>query len=1044
MDEQLTSPHSTAPTGAPDAELRPGARFGRYEIVCPLGAGGMGKVYRARDTRLGRDLAIKVLSRNSSPQKQDLERFEREARSASALNHPNIVTIFELGQVDTVYYIAMELVEGELLRSLLVSGRLPLSRALPIAAQIADGLAKAHGAGIVHRDLKPENVMISRDGFVKILDFGLAKSGASQFGGDMKGTTTVGEELTSEGTILGTVQYMSPEQARGAPVDFRSDQFSLGSLLYEMVSGRRCFERRSAMETIAAILRDDPEPVASLNPQVPAPLGWAIERCLAKDPKERYGSTRDLARDLATIRDRSSDAPLRHSPPCPNNLPAERTNLVGRSEEISALKDLLLRSEIQLLTLTGAGGIGKTRLALRAAVELAEHFPNGVCFVPLAGVTDPALISSAVAQALGVKESGREAAPGRVKEYLQDVRTNLLILLDSFEHLLAAAPVVAAFLSVTAKLKIVVTSRAPLHIYGEREFPVPPLPLPDLRATPSLEALTNNPAVALFLDRVAAVKSSFELTKENASAVAAVCARLDGLPLAIELAAARIKLLSPSAMETRLESRLQLLTGGAKDLPERQRTLRATIDWSYGLLAAAEQALLRRLSVFAGGCTLEAVEAVCNTKEDLGMDVFDGVASLVDKSLAQQTETVAGEPRFVLLETIREFGLECLAASGEEWATKRAHAAYFLVLAEECASPGQTEFVKLFEEEHDNFRAALQWLTQSGNAGWGLRLGAALFQFWETGEHLAEGRDRLEKLLKLEGAKARTNMRARVLFSAGVLAEEQGDYESAMALVEESLNIMRELNDARGAGVALNALAVNSQNRGDFGAARALFEESLAVWNGLGERVVVARSLSNLANVVKLQRDFALARSLFGQSLSIFSELGDRTGMAWSLNYEGDVARAQGEPDAARTLYDKSLAVFRQLDDKWGMAGCLADLASLAADDRNYEASRSLYRESLGLFQELGQKRGIARLLDTMACSAAAQSKPERSLRLAGASASLRRVLGIPLPLAEQTRIDEVLNKARRALADHVAAAAWMEGWATPVEKAIQYALSPD
>jgi predicted ATPase len=1022
-------------------DFRPGTRFGRYEIVCPLGAGGMGEVYRARDSHLGRDLAIKVLSRKASPEKQGLERFEREARSASALNHPNIVTIFELGQVDSVYYIAMELVEGELLRSILTAGPLSLNRAIPIAAQIAEGLAKAHEAGVVHRDLKPENVMISCDGFVKILDFGLAKLAGPGFDGNRE-TTTLRGTPTTAGTILGTVEYMSPEQARGVPVDFRSDQFSLGSVLYEMVTGRSCFRRRSAMETIAAILRDDPEPVASLNSQVPAPLCWAIERCLAKDPNGRYASTRDLARDLATIRERLSDAPLRHSPPCPNNLPAQRTNLVGRAQEVAALKELLLRNGIQLVTLTGPGGIGKTRLALKAAAEAAEHFPNGVCFVSLAGVTDPALISSVVAQALGVKESGGEAAVARVKEYLQDVRTSLLIILDNFEHLLAAAPIVAEFLTVAPKLKIVATSRAPLHIYGEHEFPVPPLALPDFRSTSSLEELSENPAVALFLDRVEAVKASFELTQENAGAVAAICARLDGLPLAIELAAARIKLLSPSAMETRLESRLQLLTGGAKDLPERQQTLRATVDWSYGLLSAPEQALLRRLAVFAGGCTLEGVEAVCNTKQDLGIDVFEGMASLVDKSLVQQIEAPKGEPRFVSLEIIREFGLECLIASGEEAATKRAHAAYCLVLAEECTSPAGPETISLFELEHDNFRAALEWLTRSGNAEWGLRLGAALFQFWETGEYLTEGRDRLEKLLKLEGAQSRTNLRARVLLSASVLAGEQGDYESASALVEESLSITRELNDARGVGVALNALAVHNRNRGDLVAARSLLEESLVVWRDLGDRIVVARSLNNLASVAKQQKDLALARSLFQECLSIFRELGDRAGTGWALNNTGDVARAQGDLEAARALYEESLAIFRQLDDKWGMAGCLADLGSLACDRKDYQVSRSFYTESMKLFQELGQKRGIAHLLDTVACSAAAQSNPERSLRLAGAAAALRRVLGMQLPSTEQERLDEILHKARHELPDNIAAAAWMEGWATPVEKAIQYALS--
>jgi predicted ATPase len=1044
MDGQPITGHSVLPR-AESLKLAPGARFGRYEIINPLGAGGMGEVYRARDPRLGRELAIKILSNNLPRDKQDMERFEREARSASALNHPNIVTIFELGEAEDTYYIAMELVEGELLRNMLAFGPLPLQKAIPIATQAADGLAKAHEAGVVHRDLKPENLMISRDGFVKILDFGLAKLAATV--DQLSNADTLNVSLTQVGTILGTVEYMSPEQANCLPVDFRSDQFSFGSVLYETVTGRPAFRRHSKAETLAAILRDDPEPVISLNSQVPAPLCWVIERCLAKNPNERYASTRELARELLTIRDRLSDALLRHAPPRAVNLPVPRTAFVGREQEVSTVKELLLRDGVQLVTLTGPGGIGKTRLAVQASREAAENFPGGVCFVSLAAVTDPALVPALIAQTLGIKESGRPALE-QLKEYLRDVRASILILLDNLEHLLTAAPLLAELLTIAPELKMLVTSRAPLHIYGEHEYPVPPLALPNLGSALSLEALAKNPAVALFLERAVAIKPSFELTKENAGAVAAICARLDGLPLAIELAAARIKLLSPTAMEARLESRLQLLTGGAKDLPERQQTLRGAIDWSYGLLDSAEQALFRRLSVFAGGCTLEGVEAVCNTKRDLGIDVFDGIASLVDKSLAQQIELTEEESRFVVLDTIREFGNDRLCASKEESATKRAHAAYCLVLAEDYSSqatdPANRNWVASFEAEYNNFRSALEWLIQTGDAEWGLRLGAALFQFWETREYLSEARGLLEKLLKLEGAKTRTNTRARVLFSAGVLAGEQGDYESARALVTESLDISRELHDARGVGIALNALAAHARDRGDLAASRSLFNESLAVWRDLGDRVVVARLLSNLANVVKLQGEYALARSLFEECLSIFRELGDRAGMAWSLNSEGDVAREQGELAIARALYEESLGIFRQLGDKWGIAGCLADLGNLACDQKDYSTSRSLYIESMELFQELGQKRGVARLLECFACTAAAQSKPEVSLRLAATAAALRRVLGAPLPSSEQARLEKVLDLARHSVPHTVAAAAWMDGWTTPVEKAMQYAVSSD
>jgi predicted ATPase len=576
-------------------------------------------------------------------------------------------------------------------------------------------------------------------------------------------------------------------------------------------------------------------------------------------------------------------------------------------------------------------------------------------------------------------------------------------------------------------------------------FPVPPLALPDSRSLPSVEVLSQCPAVALFVQRAIAARPGFELNRENAAVVSEICARLDGLPLAIELAAARVKVLSPSSMLTRLASRLQLLTGGARDLPQRQQTLRAAIDWSYDLLSPAEQKLFRRLSVFVGGCTLEGVEAVCDTRGDLDLDLLDGMASMVDKSLAQQIERTSGESRFVMLETIREYALDKLDASGEKAQTKRAHAAYCLVLAEEEATEQiGTEWLERLTSEHDNLRAGLEWLTETGNAEWGLRLGTALFRFWETREYLAEGRDGLGRLLKLAGAAAPTKARTRALFSAGVLAGEQGDYASAETLIGESLGIARQLSDKTGVAVSLNALAVFARDRGDVATANALFEESLVLWRELGDQKAIARALSNLANVVKLQGDHARARSLYAECLSIFQGLDDRTGVAWSMNYQGDVARDQGDSAGAQKLYEQGLAMFRELDDRWGIAGTLADLGTLAREQRNYPAAHSLHRESIRIFQELDHKRGFARLLECFACSAAVQLEAERSLRLAGAAAALRQNVGAPLTPAEQSKLEAILESPRQALTNTVGVTAWLEGWALPAEKAIEEALMPE
>jgi predicted ATPase len=1006
----------------------------------------MGEVYRARDPRLDRAVAIKILPAELSADADHLHRFEREARSASALNHPNVVTIYELAQDGSTHFIAMELIEGQTLRQLLASGALPIRRAIEIAAQVAEGLARAHEAGIAHRDLKPDNLMISSDGFVKILDFGLAKAATRT--AELQETRELSGWHTQPGVVVGTVQYMSPEQASGALFDFRSDQFSFGLVLYEMVTGKRAFSRSTAAETLVAIMREHAEPIAAQNPDAPAPLCWAIERCLAKDPDKRYVSTRDLARELAAIRDRFSEKPARQAEPRPANIPVQRTVFVGREKEIAAAKEMLLSKDVRLVTITGPGGIGKTRLAVEIASGLQEHYPGGVHFVPLSPLRDPGLISSLIVQALGIRETGGQSSLEQLKRHLQDsAHAPVLFLLDNFEHLIQAAPLVADLLAIAPNLKVLVTSRAALHVYGEREFPVPALGVPDAQTKTSLDALSHFPAVALFVQRALAAKPDFELSQQNASTVIEICARLDGLPLAIELAAARVKVLSPSAMRTRLASRLQLLTGGARDLPQRQQTLRAAFDWSHDLLSAAEQKLFRRLSVFVGGCTLEGVEAVCDTKGDLELDPLDGMSSMVDKSLLQQFEQASGEPRFVMLETIREYAREKLEASGEDAATKRAHAAYCLVLAEEAAAAGGVEGAEGRERialEHDNFRAGLDWLTETDDADWGLRLGTALFRFWESREFLAEGRDRLGKLLQMPSAAAATKARARAVFAAGVLASEQGEVGVADALMMESLIISRQLGDQQGAAVSLNARAVHARDLGNLALAHSLFQESLGLWRELGDLKAMARALSNLASVLKMQGEFELARSLCGECRAIFQGLGDRTGVAWSLNNQGDVARDQGDSAGARALYEQALGIFRELGDRWGIAGTLADLGNLAREQQHCSAALSLYRESLKIFQELDHKRGIARLLECCACSASVEHQAERSLRLAGAAAALRKSIGAPLTPAEQAKLETILEPARQALANTASATAWLGGWDMPLEKVIEEVLTAE
>jgi predicted ATPase/serine/threonine protein kinase len=1050
--------------------LRAGTKLGPYEILSPLGAGGMGEVYRARDTRLGRDVAIKVMSEVKARNAEALERFEREARAASSLNHPNIVTIYDIGRADceagSIAYIAMELVEGLSLRQMVSGGPLDIDRLLEIATQTARALAVAHGKGIVHRDLKPENIMVShaqsgQQELVKILDFGLAKLDPAFASNESSSMATTGGFVTQDGYVMGTIGYMSPEQARGRPTDFRSDQFSFGAILYEVATGRRAFDQGSGVDTLAAIIRDDPESIGHLNPRIPLPLQWTIKRCLAKNPDDRFASTVDLAAELSVVGENLAEPVAAAAEERPHNLPLQRTPLIGREKELAAVKQLLLRPDVRLVALTGPGGTGKTRLAVQLAEDLVKDFKGGIFFVSLALITDANLVASTVAEALGIRESGGKPILEALKEQLRQLqRAPMLLILDNFEQVSSAAPLLADLLEATPVAKILVTSRSLLHLYGEHEFSVPPLSLPDLDRLPDVATLAANPAVSLFLQRATALKPDFALNAENMHAVAEICARLDGLPLAIELAAARIKLLSPAAMLARLQSRLQWLTGGARDLPERQQTMRATLDWSYELLQPGEQKLFRRLAVFVSGCTLESVEAGCNPKNDLQADLLDAIASLVDKSLLQQSEQDDGEARFRMLETIREYAAGRLAESGEEAATRRAEAAYCIVLAEEGAvqltGPRRQDWLNRFDLEHENFRSTLDWLIGKKNIEWGLRLAIALNYYWLGHGFPAEGRDFLWGFLKLQAAAGATEgggqtsdralalkkLRAIALSALSGMALEQGDIAFARSVLEEALAIYRELGDSSGVVMCLNHLSVTNRDYGDYTSARAQAEETIRICQEAGDMVSVAHATINLASMARTEGDLQGALALHQECFSIYRDLGDRTGMAWSLNHQGDVALEQGDLAKARELYEQALGIFRELEDKSGIARTLNDLGNLACNEGFYDRAQRLYPEALSLFSELGEMRDTTRVLEGIACATADQGNFERALRLAGAAAALRESFGTPLTVAAKAHLDKRLEAARAKLATGAAARAWMEGSRMTSQAAVEYALN--
>jgi predicted ATPase/class 3 adenylate cyclase len=694
--------------------------------------------------------------------------------------------------------------------------------------------------------------------------------------------------------------------------------------------------------------------------------------------------------------------PLRTLDTRRNNLPNQATPLVGRTRELAAAQQQLLDSRVRLLTLTGPGGTGKTRLALQVAAEVLEQFADGVCFVPLASINDVALVPTAIAHALGILQAAARQLVDTLIDYLRE--RQLLLVLDNLEHLLGATPLLTELLASCPRLKLLVTSRAVMHIPGERDFEVPPLGLPAREPVPPVEHLTQSEAVRLFVERAQAVKADFTVTENSRRAVVEICHRLDGLPLGIELAAARVRLLPPESMLVRLHRRLPLLTGGARDLPLRHQTLRAAISWSFDLLDGTEQRLFRYMPVFAGGCALEAVEAICASHER-ALDVTSGVASLVDKSLLRREPTNGQSPRFMMLETIREYALELLEASGEAEEARRRHAMYFMELAEAAEprlhGPDQVTWLDRLEDEHDNLRAAIAWSqADASRAETGLRIASALVWFCMVRGYFEEGRRALEVGLTSPGG-VPLGVRVKALSAAGHLANLQPDFEHATALLEEAIRLAGNLGDERAA----------------------------------------ARAQALLGETARFQREFARATTLLEDCLARQRRIGDTWGCYHTLYRLAETAREQGENERAVELHEQSLAMRQTAADGRGIAGSHHSLGLLALARGNAAQAAESFKQSLVINQQSGNKVGVAICLEGLAAVALARDDPGRAAQLLGAVEALVQLFGGTLHWGARSQYEEDCETARTRLGETAYLAAQAEGRAMSLDEAVEFAL---
>lgn len=1031
-----------------ETTLRDGQQIGRFRVERLLGRGGMGEVYLAFDLDASTPRALKLVPPEYVLASDSRSRLLREARLAQELQHPNIVRIFGLGSADGFDFIVMEYVDGETLEQRLEKGPLDLRTTCRVGVGVSAALAAAHAIGLIHRDIKPSNLMFDVQGRVKVLDFGLARrlppANVAQAGGP--DTLT---KLTRTGTIVGTAAYMSPEQSRGEPLDGRSDLFSLGSVLYEMATGRPPFRGESALEVMHEIAIVDPLPAGLIRPELPRAFDEVVSRALAKDPLGRFQSASEMGVALEGVRDEAPRPARGARPSVTSHLPSAPTSFIGRAMERAELRSLLASQRI--LTITGPGGSGKTRLAVQVAGELSEAFPDGAWFVDLSAIHDPELVGPLIASTLGVRERTGGDALQNVAEFLRT--RSLLVVLDNCEQVkTACAAWIGEALRDVPRIRVLATSREPVGVEGEHAWMISPLAVLPVRegTVPRPDDLLRFEAVRLFVERARDANPAFALTADNASLVVEICRQLDGLPLAIELCAARIRVMPLEEIRRRLGDSLRLLTAGGESLPSRQRTLRAAMDWSYELLSGPERSLFRSLSVFAAGASLEAVENIFSDDTAPRDQIVDLISSLSAKSLLVAEGGAGGTPRYRLLETLRQYAKSRLDEQGEGTRLNERFGHYFESLAEK-AQPAlegseQSLWLERLDEEHGNLRTAMDWLAGHGHFERALNIAGSIGRFWWVRGYWREGLRRLEGLLSTArnapGA-ASAAVRAKALGCVGRLYRERGDYVAARLAYEENLSLCRELGDSQGASMALANIGITVQTQGDFDRARACFEESLELQRRVGDLRGIAISYNLLGRLADELGDAPSSLRYFEQGLELRRRLGDSRGVAISMVGMGHSALRQGDFATARSYLLQGLAIQRELGDQQGSAYALASLGLGAISSGDLAAARAYLVEALTIVRQIGDDIGQAEALDGLAELAARSSQPKHALRLLGAASAIYESLGTSRNARDAQRIGAWREQVEIEIGPDSAAAEFAAGQAMGPEPAAALALRP-